>query len=77
MKPLKRILAVLKKEDDLTTYQVAKKANVSWSTANMHLFKLYAKGQVKFEELESRVGTGLKTIWRIKKKRVVKNEIKR
>lgn len=28
----------------LSTYEIAKKAGVSWSTANMHCFKLKAQG---------------------------------
>ncbi len=34
----------------LSTYEIAKKAGVSWSTANVHLKDLLLKGKVKSKE---------------------------
>jgi len=46
-----RILQVLRESGKpLTTYQIAKKAKVSWSTANVHLKDLQLRNLVKSKE---------------------------
>lgn len=53
----------------LSTYEIAKRARMSWSTANMHLFKLMAFGVVHGLEEDSSVGTGKKMVWWVNKKK--------
>jgi predicted ArsR family transcriptional regulator len=49
----KRILSYLGKQDwPVTTEMVAKELQVSWNTAQLHLYKLLAEGLVK----QKRVG---------------------
>ncbi len=44
----KKILSYLKKEDwPVTTEMVAEELDVSWNTAQLHLYKLQAAGLVK------------------------------
>jgi len=46
------ILTLLKdKEWPSTTEDVAKGVNVSWQTAQIHLFKLNAEGKIKFRRV--------------------------
>ncbi len=51
----KRILKVLSKGglDSVSTYQIAKKANISWSTTISHCYKLMISDIVEGEEIES------------------------
>lgn len=59
---------ILKESDKpISTYELAKRAKISWSTANMHLFKLMAFGVITGEEEETNVGPGRKMMWRIKR----------
>jgi predicted transcriptional regulator len=51
----------------ISTYELAKRAKISWSTANMHLFKLMAFGVITGVEEETNVGPGRKMMWRIKR----------
>lgn len=51
----KEIIELLTKEGNpLSTYKVAKRADVSWATANAHLKDLQIKEFVKSEETESK-----------------------
>jgi predicted ArsR family transcriptional regulator len=44
----RKILAYLKKEDwPVTTEMVAKEMQISWNTAQLHLFKLQADGYLR------------------------------
>ena len=44
----RKILTYLKKEDwPVTTEMVARELKISWNTAQLHLYKLQAEGQVK------------------------------
>ena len=61
---IKSVLAKPKKP--LSTYQIAKLAGISWSTVNMHCYKLKANGIVDCREEESRTGAK-KVIWWLKK----------
>ncbi len=49
----------------ISTYELAKRANVSWSTMNMHCFKLNANGVVRCKEEKANVGLGRKVMWSI------------
>ncbi len=61
------ILDVLRKENKpLTTYQIAKKIGVSWSTANTYCYKLKDKGLIRGEEKSARIGMSKKMVWWIK-----------
>ena len=42
----KRILKILGKGDNQTTYQISKKAKIGWSTAKIHCMKLKDEGYV-------------------------------
>lgn len=58
------IVELLKKEGKpLSTYQIAKKIGVSWSTANTYCYKLKDKGVIKGEEKIARVGMNKKMVW--------------
>ena len=58
------ILEVLRKEKKpLTTYQIAKKLGISWSTANTYCYKLKDRGAIKGEERAARVGLSKKMVW--------------
>lgn len=60
----KLIVEVLKKEKKpLTTYQIAKKLGIAWSTANTYCYKLKDKGIIKGEEKAARVGLSKKMVW--------------
>ncbi|MFP4117011.1 MAG: winged helix-turn-helix transcriptional regulator [Candidatus Aenigmatarchaeota archaeon] len=51
----KEILEILTKEKDpITTYRIAKKIDVSWSTANTHLKDLQIEGLVESKEEENK-----------------------
>ena len=46
-----KILKVLRESHEpLSTYEIAKKTDLSWSTANIHLKDLQIKGMVKNKE---------------------------
>lgn len=48
----KRILKYLAREDwPVTTEMVANKLNISWNTAQVHLYKLLAEGLVKYKKV--------------------------
>jgi len=48
------IESLTKEKDPITTYEVAKRIDVSWATASSHLKDLQIKGLVKSEEKESK-----------------------
>jgi len=51
----KEILELLTKEGEpISTYEVGKRIDISWSTANTHLMNLQIKGLVESEERESK-----------------------
>jgi predicted transcriptional regulator len=63
----KKILELLKKsEEPLSTYQIAKKTNVTWPTANSHCYKLKSLGLIKNKYEESKFGSKQKLVWWIK-----------
>ena len=48
----KKIISFLKKQEwPSTTEDVAKEVNVSWQTAQIHLFKLQNEGKVKYRRV--------------------------
>jgi len=51
-----------KSRKPLSTYELAKKTGVSWSTANIHCFKLKTAGVVK-NRVEQRLGARMRVIW--------------
>ncbi len=50
----------------LSTYEIAKKAKISWPTANTHCYKLKSMGRISCQEEHRAVGIGKKTLWYIK-----------
>jgi len=58
------ILRLLKKvSTPLSTYQIAKALNISWSTANLHCYKLKTIGKIDGTSSESKFGLGEKMVW--------------
>ncbi|RLG13605.1 MAG: hypothetical protein DRN71_04495 [Candidatus Nanohalarchaeota archaeon] len=52
----------------LSTYQIAKQAKISWSTANIHCYKLKSEGKIDGKMEKAEVGSGKKMVWWIGKK---------
>ena len=65
MSPLdEEIVKILKQaERPLSTYEIAKKLKISWSTANLHCYKLKAMGVLKSKSVESKFGLKEKMVW--------------
>ena len=53
---------LVRSKKPLSTYEIAKKTGVSWSTANMHCFKLKTQGIFK-NKSESSIGRRKKVVW--------------
>ncbi|MFH1364126.1 MAG: hypothetical protein ABIH52_00560 [Candidatus Aenigmatarchaeota archaeon] len=47
----------------LSTYDIAKKLEISWSTANIHCYKMMAFGVLKSKEDEVKLGVKRVTWW--------------
>ena len=63
----KKILNLLKKiKKPLSTYQIAKKVNVTWPTAISHCYKLKSMGLIESKLEESKFGPKEKVVWWIK-----------
>lgn len=61
------ILKTLKdNKEPLSTYEIAKKIGISWSTANTHCYKLKDEGKIKGELKRAEVGAGRKMLWFLK-----------
>ena len=56
---------VLKKEKSLSTYEIAKKIGISWSTANSHCYKLKAFGVIDCKDEETKLGMR-RIVWWLK-----------
>jgi Mn-dependent DtxR family transcriptional regulator len=60
----KVILNLLKKTGKpLSTYQIAKKAKVTWPTANSHCYKLKSMNLVESKQEKSKFGPNEKVVW--------------
>lgn len=60
----KTILNLLKKSGKpLSTYQIAKKAKVTWPTANSHCYKLKSMNLIENKQEKSKFGPNEKVIW--------------
>lgn len=66
--PVGEVILKLLKENKqpLSTYEIAKKIGISWSTANTHCYKLKDEGKVKGEWKKADVGLGRKMLWALK-----------
>ena len=53
---------LFRSQKPLSTYEIAKKAGVSWSTVNIHCFKLKTQGLFK-NKSESIIGRRKKVVW--------------
>lgn len=51
----------------ISTYEIAKKASISWSTANTHCYKLKDEGIIDGKLEMADVGSSKKMLWWIKK----------
>ena len=66
-----KILKVLREhKDPLSTYEIAKKTNISWSTANIHLKDLQLKKMVKSRE--DTVKSKRRIIWWVEQRTIDK-----
>ena len=62
-----KILKILRKSKlPLSTYKIAKKSNIVWSTANSHCYKLKTMKLLDSKAEESKFGAGEKIVWWIK-----------
>ena len=50
-------------ESKLSTYEIAKRLKISWSTANIHCLSLYSKRKIKSKEEKAERGEGKKMLW--------------
>ena len=58
------ILKLLKSsKKPLSTYQIAKKLNISWSTANTHCYKLKDEGKIEGKMESAKIGSTKKMLW--------------
>jgi predicted transcriptional regulator len=64
----KVIINVLKEANaPLSTYEIAKRAEVSWATTNTHCFKLAFLGLIEGKTEESKIRVLEKKMWWLKK----------
>ena len=60
----RRILDILKlSKDPLSTYQIAKQANITWPTANIHCYKLKSMNKIESRQEKSKFGPLDKVVW--------------
>lgn len=59
--------AVKEAKNPISTYDVAKKTGISWSTASSHCYKLMAFGILESKSEKSRAGVGHKIMWNVLK----------
>ncbi len=58
---------VLKKSSQpISTYDIAKRLNISWSTANIHCYKLMAYGVIASRNEEVKIGVKRVVWWLVK-----------
>jgi Mn-dependent DtxR family transcriptional regulator len=62
------IQLLTKRKEKTSTYEVAKGVKVSWSTANIHCYKLKSEGEIDGELEVAKIGSGKKMLWWIPKK---------
>jgi predicted transcriptional regulator len=63
----KKILDILKKiKSPMSTYQIAKKVEVTWPTAISHCYKLKSMGLIESKYEESKFGPKQKVVWWVK-----------
>ncbi|MCK5299587.1 MAG: HTH domain-containing protein [Candidatus Aenigmarchaeota archaeon] len=62
---------VLKKleegKEPISTYKLAKITNISWSTINIHCYKLEAMGKIKSRLETKQIGSRKKRVWNLVK----------
>jgi len=50
-------------ESKLSTYEIAKRLKISWSTANIHCYKLKSENKIKGNTEKAEIGDGKKMLW--------------
>ncbi len=61
------ILKTLKESaEPVSTYELAKKLGISWSTANTHCYKLKDAGKIDKKDIVPKIGAGKKVVWFVK-----------
>ena len=64
------ILSVLKEAGaPVSTYELAKKIGISWSTANTHCYKLKDSGFLDSTVIIPKIGASKKVLWFLKGKK--------
>ena len=58
--------ALRESPEPVSTYELAKKLGISWSTANTHCYKLKDAGKVDNKEIVQKIGAGKKVVWFMK-----------
>ena len=71
----KRIIEVLtESKEALTTYMLAKRVGVSWSTTQLHCYALEGRGKVEHDwDNLSNLSYMKRQLWKLKTKKVVKD----
>ena len=50
-------------KNSLSTYTIAKEVGLSWSTANIHCYKLKGEGKIDGKVEHAKVGANKKMMW--------------
>ena len=62
-----KILKILREsKEPLSTYEIGKKTEMTWSTANSHCYKLKSMRLIDGKTEKSKFGLGEKIVWWIK-----------
>jgi len=51
------------KKKSRSTYAIAKKIGISWSTANIHCYKLKSEGKIRGEMECAKIGQSKRIMW--------------
>ena len=57
--------AIRKSKKPMSTYEIAKSVSISWSTANIHCYKMKSFGVLDCREEEAKIGVK-RIVWWIK-----------
>ncbi len=60
------IKALRESSEPVSTYELAKRLGISWSTANTHCYKLKDAGKIDNNEIVQKIGAGKKIVWFMK-----------
>lgn len=60
---IEKLLKSLPFGEKLSTYEIAKRLKISWSTANVHCYKLKSEKKIEGKEEKKEIGEGKKMLW--------------